>query len=541
VTAKEQRQIDSRMWLQRSMALSPDGKTVATGDVHSTVRLWDLASGRQLSQEAPGHDARVNSVAYSPDGKLLASGGDNKQVWIWNTASGTALRSFSGQSATAVAYCPDGRRLAFLTGPSVNFNKVIQVRDADSGNELFRLSHDAARNASAFAFAPDGKTLVSAEWSGGGILNEWDAATGRRLRRLGWSEPYARGLAYDPDGTTLALFGGMSNQDLIRLWDVRRGKEIRAFGRHLPVGYVAAAAFSPDGRLLASGGSDRNVRLWEGATGEQIFCFAGHSHAVAAVAFSPDGRFVASGSGADEPRNQHEGADKIRLWDVVTGREMKPLDVQGSHVTSLAFSSDGSQLASGLQNGTVLLWQAPMVSHGQQKGPLLEPGSVEALWSDLAGRDARAAYVAIRHLAAAGAQAVEHIRGRLQPTAEVDPTSIRHWIAELASERFAVREAATAELENVLDQAEPVLREALAKTTDQEARRRLEGLLRGLPAGRSPDALRRYRGIQVLEYIGSPDARRVLKRFAEGAPLARQTQEARASLSRLARRTRTMP
>ncbi|MBL8208964.1 MAG: PD40 domain-containing protein, partial [Blastocatellia bacterium] len=125
-------------------------------------------------------------------------------------------------------------------------------------------------------------------------------------------------------------------------------------------GEVRAVAFSPDARLLASGGTDRMVKLWDMASGRELRVLAGHEDSVAAVAFSPDGRLLASAEGTtgfsdpdDEPL---PGA--VKIWDVATGACLHTLPVPGAGATTVAFSPDGKWLASADSGGTAYVWNA---------------------------------------------------------------------------------------------------------------------------------------------------------------------------------------
>jgi HEAT repeat protein len=131
---------------------------------------------------------------------------------------------------------------------------------------------------------------------------------------------------------------------------------------------------------------------------------------------------------------------------------------------------------------------------------------------------------------------VPFLKEHVPPAAEVDTESVRRWIADLDSEEFAVRVAAVKELGKLGDGAAPALREALAGKPSAEVRKQAEELLAGLRLVSSPEVLQRLRAVQVLERIGSPEARRLLEVLAMGAPAAHETREAKASLQRLARR-----
>jgi RNA polymerase sigma factor (sigma-70 family) len=529
VTGKERCQLDPHLWILRSMALSPDGKTVAAGTVYNTIRLWDVASGRELFPDPPGHSASVNGVAYSPDGKLLISAGENRQVWLWDTASGKPVRQIRVASARGVAWSPDGGRFALMSSSY----KDIHVCDVASGKELFRLPHGDVWGVNGLAYSPDGKTIVSASWTVKGKhevicnLNFWDASTGRLRHRSSIMGIRSDCLALRGDGRTLAI-GGASDRERIRLWDLERDEEILALGGHEHV--ISSLVFSPDGRTLASGSVDRTVRFWEVATGKEIAVLKGHKQEVATVAFSPDGRLVASGGGMHAAGG---GAHEIRLWDAASGEEIQQFQGHNSGVASLAFAPDGMHLASGLRNGTILLWEVP---RGRPRMRQLSPGERKALWSDLAGEDVHRAYAAIRKLTEDPEQTIAFLKGHLRPAPPTDPEHIRRWIADLDSGEYAMRQAATAELAALGELAVPLLRERLAAKPSLEVRKRVEELLSHAKVLHAGEVLRGVRAAAVLERIATPEARRLLEQLARGASEARLTQEAKGSLQRLAKR-----
>jgi RNA polymerase sigma factor (sigma-70 family) len=542
-TGKEQRQLDPRMGLLRSMTLSADGKTVAAGGVYNTIRLWDVATGRELFPDQTGHNAPVDAVAFSPDGKLLASGGENRQIWIWDIATGKPVRQLRGTGA-AVAFSPDSKRLAAVGRYD---GDIIRVWDIASGAELLSLSDgEGDKNRTSYrvlAFAPDGKTLRSVDWKNGhapclGCVHVWDTATGRRLHRSESSltDPRPQCVAFSPDGKTLALGGDYDRRHgAIRLWDLQAGKEIMDLKGH--EGDFLSLAYSPDGRtLLSGGGVDQTVRLWETATGKEIITLKGHKQLVTAVAYSPDGRIISSGSGVNPHYpNLNTEPHRIRFWDAGTGEEIQCLQGYNSNVNSLAFSPDGSCLASGLRNGTVLLWEVP-TARARKGATRLGSDERAALWSDLAGEDARKAHVAIWRLAAAPKEVVPFLAERLQPAPPLDEQRVQKLIANLNGDEYAVRQAAMKELAALGELAGPLLRDRLAAKPPLEVRKRVEELLSQTKVLHAGEVVRGVRAVEALEHIGTPDARELLQALANGAPEARLTREAKAALERLANR-----
>jgi Tol biopolymer transport system component len=276
-----------------SVAFSPDGKLLASGDGELTdrpkTRLWDTASGKLLAtlsgpQAFGGGSA--DSVTFSPDGRLLASGGNflGDSTRLWNVATRRLIGplSQSGSIMKSLAFSPDGATIAGVTHAGATDIWDVRSRQVKIGLP----DGDGFRNV---MFSPDGRLLA-----GGGKGNDIrlsDPATGRTVRTI--TDATGAEVAFSPDGTTLAA-PDSDGERSIRLWDVATGSSTAAFDRLDDV--VTGVAFSPDGKTLASWGLGNVVQLWDVATAQVRAVLIGHSGQVHAVAFGPDGTKIASGS-----------------------------------------------------------------------------------------------------------------------------------------------------------------------------------------------------------------------------------------------------
>jgi hypothetical protein len=242
------------------------------------------------------------------------------------------------------------------------------------------------------------------------------------------------------------------------------------------------------------------------------------------VTFSSNGKFLASGN--DD--------ETIKLWDIATGKEQATLKGHSELVYSVAFSPDSKTLASGDEEGTIKLWDIPASkkAEGARSG-ILATEDLGSLWTTLAGDDAAKAYQAIGTLISVPDQAVPLVNERLRPTPKPNTQAIAQWITVLESEQFAIREKASEALERIGDVAQPALRTKLAEKPSLEVSQRIERLLSRIDEQQpDPQLLRALRAVEVLEYIGSPEAKKVLETLATGAEGARLTKEAKASLGR---------
>jgi WD40 repeat protein len=276
-----------------SVAFAPDGKTLATASDDASVRLWDVAAGREAGQLS-GHGSAVLGVAFAHSGKFLVSGGGDGTLRLWDAATRQEQPPLLQHNGTVrrTPISPDDRTVAVA-----NSTQGVELWDLER-RELRRTLEGHGGSITAMAFAPDGGTLATGDNSG-----------------------------------------------RVRLWDPATGEE-RAGFQGGPLG-VRALAFSPDGRTLASAGNgDREVKLWDVATAEQAGTLAGYESPVLTLAISPDGRLLATGS--------RDGS--VRVWQLASARVLATWHAHQESVYSLAFSPDGGTLATSGEDRLVKLW-----------------------------------------------------------------------------------------------------------------------------------------------------------------------------------------
>lgn len=536
------------------VSIAPDGNTLFVGTTGGDILRWNLRDGKELNPLS-GHTWWVTGLFPTPDGRSLVSVSWDNMVHRWDLALGRAEPNGEGFTRhVLVTRSPDGRSIAAASCPG-----RLEFWDAGTGKRLRRFSLPA-RSFSRMRFSPDGKRLALA--CSDAKVRLWDISAEGVTRELNNSQPvdgysYFEGLAWSPDGRFLAA---SLRGDGIRMWETTTGKEIWHEVRK------GAIAFTPDGKTLVSGGQDRSLTFQDAATGAVRFTLNDNRNMIDGIAFSPDGGTLATchhggnvylcdpktgvvrktlrahrqvawsiSFSPNSKRLASSGDNTVCVWEVATGAEVQCLKGHEGRTYQVEFGADGRTVLSSSWDLTALLWDIrPRIEGGRKP-------SLELLWTDLAGEDAARAYRAVHQLAAIPNDAVPFMRKHLRPAPVVDEKSLTLLIADLDSEDFAKREKATTELQKFGECALPAYRKALKGKPSLESRRRLEDLLdRAQHAWRdiSGERLRMLRAVEALELARTERARDVLKTLAAGASGARLTEEAKASLERLAKRER---
>lgn len=472
-------------------------------------------AGRETPKPPEQARQRLNepqvAVRFAPGGQQFIVCGQNQSIRQYD-GKGTerqALKNAPG--GWCVTFSPDGKTIA-----TCGLDRTIRLWNALTGEEL-RILDGHSQTAWEAYFLPDGHTLLSIGEDS--TIRYWNIDDGKEIGQLYGHPGAVWSMALSADGKTLATGG---SDGTVRIWDLATGRPRRICeGKHN--GGVWPLAFSPDGRTLASGGwQDNAVYLWEVATGQRRRQIP-HPTGSKSVAFAPDGRTLITAG------NDHV----IRFWNLLSGDQLPPLEGHRGTVNAIALSPDGKTLVSASSDNTFRVWDlAQRVTAA--KPALLPDRMLDAHWAALGRENGVPAFDAVGALAAAPEQTLPLLRQRLQPCGAPDVQQISTLISDTANVKFAVRQEASAKLEKYGEEAEPQLIKAASYSPSAETRKRAERLLQKLEnGGLKGDALRSVRAVEVLERIGTSEAKGLLQVLASGAPDGRVTMEAQASLKRL--------
>lgn len=501
--------------------LSPDEKTLVSGGYDKAIRLWDVSTGRErlrFGSHQHAHQSSANAVAISSDGGLLASADSHGEIIVRDARTGILIRrimdplsNFPAPERSGVsdlAFSPGSRELI-----AVGLDGVARRWDPVAG-KLLRVSQSGSTPLYALAIAPDGKSIAVAGKDGRIVVYDPTLTKGELL--TGHKEAVVS-LSF---GSTGEFLVSASHDQTARLWDMKTRKESMQFVGHERA--LTSAVLAPDGKTLWTSSFDKTVRNWNVATGREIIGDQWKLPRPGALAISSDGKRLASA--AD---------DEIRVREIGTAKDELVLDPQGDRITSLAFAVDGKFLASATVDGSVTMWDTSD-SKNPDTSRLPTDRLLNVWWDDLIADDLTVVHRSIWGLIDNPAGAVPFIRERTQPAKGPGRERIRRWLTELDNDRFPIREAATKGLLTLGPSVLPVLKEHLLTKLSPEARERIEKLVEKLLVQPfPPEELRAARVVEILERIGTVEARAVLERLRSGDPDAILTTLASGALNRM--------
>lgn len=534
-------------------AFYPDGRGVVAAHQSGRIRAWDPDGTQRFPKF--GHQGVVRTMAVSPDGRWLASAEDSAVVRLWDVSTRSPVRQFRAASGSvfALAFSPDSRSLA-----AGGASGIAVCWDVASGKETHTYSAND-RAIGALAFAPDGKALGAVLADGTSRI--WKqkedeprmmmGLTGRPTAAMP-SAPTTT-IAYTPDSRIVAYATGKGQAILtfleptkvhpelatsvqLEVASKKDNKKEKAPAEHKP----AVVALSPDGRTVAARTSG-GLMLWEVSSAilpqgrspefdnyaktaqpNNVRWEVPDGDRAVALAFSRDGQYLAVG--------RDDGA--IALWDIAAATELHRFAAHPDRVHSLAFLPKNRALVSAGGDASLMVWDMASLRGPPPERRVPSEDELTALWTRLPAQRSAEAFEAQNQLVRFPGAAVKFLGERFTAP-PVEAKRIQQWIDDLDSNSFEVRNRASQELEKLGDYADTALQNALAEGPSLEKTRRLEKLVQTRAARRERELIAYLRALEVLERIGSPEARKLIKTLAKGPPDFPRVEAAASAMRRL--------
>lgn len=296
------------------------------------ITIHSSAMAQTLQWKLAGHDMVVNSVAFLSEGKELLSVGADKKARKWSLTSGTQIDSYDGHPKLLYSLSVQPTEKYFATAGRDNIVFVWDIKK----KKLFGQFQAHSDLVTGVRYSPDGKKIATSSLDR--TLKVWDSKGGKLLATVPHNDA-VWGVAWSPDSKTL---GTCSFDDNVYLWDASNGKLKHTIRGHR--GSVQSVAFHPDGKQIVSGSRDRKAIMWD-LEGKQIQVYDAGAGELNSVAFSPSGDKLATGS------------DKVRVWDVSTGKMLIEFKDTTNTVSDVVFSPDGKSVAASSQDYHVYVWK----------------------------------------------------------------------------------------------------------------------------------------------------------------------------------------
>lgn len=365
----QQRLAAGTVW---SVAVSPDGRLIATGENYGNLRVWDADTGREVVDfslpvkvRIPNFPGRINEefnlvqrVAFLGNDRLLSHHAADQSMRIWDIGQKRQTAAIQGSDDDPlVSFVVSGDSRTILAGSAKGELSVWKSADAS----LVRRFPGHNEHIVALAINSDGSAAVTAGLDA--TVRGWDLSVGRER----WHFPsvaLSQSISIAPDGQTFAMVEvrGETESSAVKIRAMADGRETRGLG--VPFRIATAVAHSPDGKTLATGGASNSIRLWSTTNGREIRPTLGHHGPLTTVAFSRDGQRVATCTTAET---------SVRIWNASDGRQIRMLEDHPAGVDEVQFSPDGRLLATGCWGHPVYLWE---ISSGKLMHSLTDHPSV---------------------------------------------------------------------------------------------------------------------------------------------------------------------
>jgi WD40 repeat protein len=521
-----------------AIAFSADGKRIASAGQDAVIRVWDVDAGKETST-TNGHPGHVWRTGISGDGKtVITEGGDG--IRIWDAATSVERRRIAaGGNVTFCKLSPDSKQVMAIVGPWESSERSFKVWDVTTGNEAAPAAFPKSLPATGFRFSPDGKSLITyhddklAAWAWPGGTKLWTADMPTPIKQPGIN--HVQSVSFSPDGrqfVTVAerswyreekgLRFGYAADGVVDVWDAASGKRLRRLVESQ--GCFRPGMYSADGLYIHSGGGTFPDDIRGGTphttraqlcaidplTGRLVREFGRASRADGfdsgfAIAISADGKALFRATGIGE----------IHVYEVATGSFRTSLVGHKASVLALDTPIDVRRLASGSWDTTALFWN---VGFDAKKESPLAGDERAKLWEVLTDPDGSKAYDAMVKLAGDSDGLVSIAKSELKPARDGPKAEdLAPIFRDLDSKTFAAREAASAKLDKFGEGAIALVRTRLETETSAEVRERLKRFLEKCDGPANlPTRLRQSRSVELLEHLATADAKSILEKLSHG-------------------------
>ncbi len=551
-----------------AMQFAPNGKTIALADKGGFLWLCDAATGAILRKQK-AHTGIISALAFSPDGAALYSGGQDGAVNCWK--SDTLDKQFSlgdGLPAvTCLAALAQGKLLAVGDSKGAvnewdvdkrkqihrfhNPNPLDIMTQSADGTKVATLDHTGILGRinletnqtdgggywifpssvgidPSVAVSSNGKLIAKALAAGPCV---WKVEGRKRWKAFPTSTRYAVAVTLSHSGNLLAAGG-----DGFGVWKLDAETPMFQVSES-QTGRIERLMFSPDDRFLIATGWEREIKIFDVASRQLVHVLSIPLWFHNKLHFTRDGRWllVVANAGASIGQAGTRPSSHLMIWEVASGKLIGKWPMPERSWISWALSADDRQLAIGLKDGTIWVYDFPRIVKELLATPAAsELATVDDAWRRLADADPATAYRAVVRMSESPAETVELLRANLPAITAIatTPAQIDALIKQLASDNPAARRDASSRLLQMKPAVHAALREALRRNLPNDVRARVE-LILAAKSSPSDTTLRAIRAVQVLERIASPVARELLQTLATGPADAEVTQESQAALNRL--------
>jgi WD40 repeat protein len=553
------------------LGFAPDGRSLLAATAGEEAILWDLQSASARLPLAKkitsfGFHAALNQLVFTTGDSRFERDAD-VDLEVWDLARNeqkdqwTIYARKEGALASIPAVSADGKTVYLPTneaGPGEDRSEKITTWlsqfDPQTGKLRAKVRVNVPHLIESSALPP---LAVSADDKMAALLFS---------PRYSPYSKYAR-YGYPREGNQLCLFPPGRGNQILHVSNVLPGEmgfqtvDFRAFGEDWETWIpqwrqeIRQMRFSPNGHFLACGNYSPYVAAVESATGKAVGRWFLLGRFATALAFSPDGRYLAVADVSADIRKDYSDSSRlnflelqtggwklvqntvdrqaIRVFDMLTGEEIKRYQSLPAPCLSLTFSADGSRLASGMLDNTILLWDTGFLSERQAAVVPLSAKDLDRVWEHLTDPRAWYAHQAMHRLLGTPEQTLALFRDHFADLVPVDNKQVQQLVEALDSKSYVQRQKATVELVRLREFIEPALRQALAEKSSLEKQQRLNQILTQVPPPVSPEMLRVQRALQVLEWIGDAAARAFLGELAQRSDGTVVGEQAGAALARM--------